>query len=164
MFRVIFCPVLLVLVIISCGLSWADTFKCTRSDGSVFLTNDPAQVPKGCAIERVKDLPPVGVLPQAPAPPHSVPVQERAVPQQMRGEEARSFESYVGEAVQLVEKFHATRRDMVTSSFVADELKARHDLADIRGQANDLRKEISRAELSGSEKRKLDELLAPITE
>lgn len=155
---------LLVFSITAVDLSWADVFRCRRPDGSVFLTNDPAQVPKGCTIERVNDLPPLGVLPDTSAKAPSPAVAEKSTAAQAQSGEARTFESLISDAVQLAEKARAARHRIATSSFVADEMNARRELADIKGQANTLRQEISRAGLSGSEKRKLDEVLAPITE
>lgn len=162
MLRIISCSVLFLLLIVSGGLALADTFRCTRPDGTVFFTNDPSQAPSGCVIERVTDLPPLGIIPDAP-------LQQPAAPSNgssslAQAAEKNLFEPYKNEATLLVERFKSAREKVYRSSFVADKLQARQELADIRGQKASLLSEIEQLPLSSSEKTELENLLSTITE
>ncbi|MCM2265969.1 MAG: hypothetical protein NDI73_12345 [Desulfuromonadales bacterium] len=164
MSRIIACVLLFVVLIMSGGLSLADTFKCTRPDGSVFYTDDPAQVPSGCAIERVKEPPPIGIIPEPPLKQPLVPGVEGPVTPPPQASGTRPFDSFKNEAAQLFEEYQAARHKVVQTSFVADEQVARRELFAIKARASDLRSEINQSSLSGSEKRELEVLLSPITE
>jgi hypothetical protein len=160
MLRIIFSSVWFLLLIMSGGLALADTFKCTRPDGTAFFTNDPAQAPSGCVIERVTELPPLGIIPDAPR-------QQPAAPGKERSSAAKKqdlFTPYKNEATLLVERFQSARRMAVKSSFVADKLQARQELADIRAQKASLLSEIEQLPLSSSERTELKNLLSTITE
>jgi hypothetical protein len=163
MLKIISCSVLL-LLIVSTGLSLADTFKCTRPDGSVFFTDDPAQVPEGCLIERVTDLPPVGILPDTPLRQPQTPNAERPIVPRTQAGAMKSFESFKSDATLLVAKFQSARRRVATSSFVTDRLEARRELTDIRKQKENLLSEIDKASFISSEKRELESILSAITE
>lgn len=163
MLKIISCSVLFLIFVMFNGLSLADIFKCTRPDGSVFFADDPSKVPKGCVIERIKSLPPpVEKVPDTQQPP--VPSAEISIAPQTQPGEIKSFESFKSEAALLVEKFLSARHRMARSSFVADELKAMRELADIRVQKKDFLSEIQQSSLSSSEKEELESLLSPITE
>lgn len=155
---------LILLLIMSSGLSLADTFKCTRPDGSVFFTDDPSHVPTGCVVERVKDLPPVGIIPDAPSNQPPGPSANKAIVPLTQTGQTKSFESFKTEAALLVEKFQSAHHSSVKSSFARDQLKAKRELTDIKAQKIGLLSEISQAALSSSEKRELEILLTPITE
>ena len=65
----------------------------------------------------------------------------------------------------MVERFKSARQRVYRSSFVADKLQARQELADIRGQKASLLSEIEQlSTLSSSEKTELENLLSSITE
>lgn len=163
MLKIISCSVLF-LLIVSNGLSLADTFRCTRPDGSVFFTDDPSQVPKGCLIERVKDLPPVGIIPDTPLKQPQAPDAERSIVPQTQTGAMKSFESFKSDATLLVEKFQSARHRVVTSSFVTDQLEARRELTDIRKQKESLLSEIDQSSFNSSEKRELESILSAIIE
>ena len=164
MLKIISCSVLFLIFIMFNGLSLADIFKCTRPDGSVFFTDDPSKVPKGCVIERIKELPPAPVEKGPDTQQPLVPNAERSIAPQTQPIEMKSFESFKSEAALLVEKFLSARHRMARSSFVADELEAMRELADIKVQKISFLSEIKQSSLSSSEKEELESLLAPITE
>lgn len=159
--KIISCSFLLLIFVMANDLSLADTFKCTRPDGSVFFADDPSQVPKDCVIERV-NLPPVENVPDTQQPP--VPSAEISIAPQTRPDGMKSFETFKSEAELLVEKAQSARRDIARSSFVADEMKAMRELADIKVQKNGLLGEIKQSSLKSSEKEELERLLSPIGE
>lgn len=162
MLKIISCSVLFLIFVLLNGLSLADIFKCTRPDGSVFFADDPSKVPRGCVIERIKGLPPVEKVPDTQQPP--VPSAEISIAPQTQPGEMKSFESFKSEAALLVEQFLSVRHRMARSSFVADELEAMQELADIRVQKIGFLSEIKQSSLSSSEKEELKSLLSPITE
>jgi hypothetical protein len=162
MLKIISCSALFLIFVMFNGLSLADIFKCTRPDGSIFFADDPSKVPRGCVIERIKYLPPVEKVPDTQQPP--VPSAEISLAPQTQPGEMKSFESFKSEAALLVEKFLSARHRMARSSFVADELKAMRELADIKVQKTGFLSEIKQSSLSSSEKEELESLLSPITE
>jgi len=164
MLRIVYCSVLLLFLILSNGLSLADTFKCTQPDGSVFFTNDPSQVPGGCVIERVTGLPPIGIIPDTPLKESPVPGVERSIPPKTPIGESKSFESFRSEAELLVERFKSAQRSYFHSTLVADKLVSRRELTGIREKQTVLANEIAQSPLSRAEKQNLQELLSPITE
>lgn len=164
MLKIISCFTMFLLLIMSGGLALADTFKCTRPDGTVFFTNDPSQAPSGCVIERVTDLPPLGIIPDAPMQQPAAPVKRRSSASQAQTAEKNLFEPYKNEAALLVEKFQSARQSVFRSSFVTDKLQARRELTDIRAQKAGLLSEIKQSSLSPSEKTELENLLSTITE
>lgn len=164
MLRIISCSVLFLLLIMSGNLAMAETFKCTRPDGTVFFTNDPSQVPSGCVIERVTDLPPLGIIPDAPLQQPAAPGKGRSSASQAQTSQKKLFEPYKNEATILVERFKSARQSVYRSSFVTDKLQARRELVDIRAQKASLLSEIKQSSLSPSEKKELENLLSTITE
>jgi hypothetical protein len=164
MLRILSCLIVLLVLILSDGLSLADTFKCTRPDGSVFFTNDPSQAPRDCVIEEVKELPPVGVIPDSPIKQPPKPTAKKPVAPQTVTGEMKSFESFKSEAALLVEQFQSARHRAVKSSFVTDKLQARREMTDIKVQNKDLLSEINQSSLSNAEKSELTSLLSPINE
>jgi len=164
MLKIITCSVLFLLLIMSDRPSLADTFKCTRPDGSVFYTDDPSQVPRGCIIKRVKDLPPVGVVPETLLNQPPAPNAEKSISPQAQAGKMKSVESFKNEASLLVEKFQSARHRAFSSSFVTDKLQARRELADIKAQKTLLLNEIDQSSLRSSEKVELESLLSIITE
>jgi hypothetical protein len=164
MLKIISYYVLLLLLIMSDRPALADTFKCTRPDGSVFYTDDSSQVPRGCIIERVKDLPPVGVVPGAPLSQPLAPSAEKSTVPQAQAGKMKSIESFKNEASLLVEKFQSARHRAFSSSFVTDKRQARRELADIKAQKKLLLNEIDQSSLSSSEKVELNSLLSIVTE
>ncbi len=164
MLRITFYSVLFLLLVMSAGLALAETFKCTRPDGTVFFTNDPSQAPSGCVIERVTDLPPLGIIPDAPTQQPAAPGKGDLSASKAPTDNKKLFVPYKNEATLLVEKFQSARQRVYRSSFVADKLQARKELADIRAQKAVLLSEIEQLPLSSSEKTELKNLLSPITE
>lgn len=164
MLRIISCSVLCLLLVMPAGMALADTFKCTRPDGTVFFTNDPAQAPSGCVIERVTDLPPLGIIPDAPAPRPAVPGKGRSSAARAKTAEKTVFARYENEATRLVESFQSARQRVYRSSFVADKRQARQELTDIRARKASLLSEIRQAPLSSAEKTALENRLSAITE
>ena len=162
MLKIISCSVLFLIFVMFNGLCLADIFKCTRPDGSVFFSDDPSKIPRGCVIERIKALPPVEKVPDTQQPP--VPSAEISIAPQTQPVEMKSFESFKSEAALLVEKFLSTRHRMASSSYVTDELQAMRELADIKVQKISFLSEIKRSSLDSSEKEELESLLSPITE
>lgn len=161
MSRIASCCAVFVFLLIFGGVSWAGTYKCTRPDGSVFYSNDPSQVPKGCVIERIDQLPPIGAFPD---PQPAVPDPGRAARQPPQPETENAFAAYARETELLFEQFQDARQRAVRSTLVADKLAARRELADIRARAGVLRNEISQAPLSAQEKQTLEDKLTAITE
>jgi hypothetical protein len=152
------------------SLSWADTYKCTRPDGSIFFTDDLSQVPKGCAIERVENLRPIGKPPEPPvneAPmPDETPVfrTEDATPPQVLSHNMRLFKNLKSQAVRIGDEYQALRRKLHGYSYVKDDIRTKQELSEIRKQAELLRDEINESPLSSSEKQELESLLPPAPE
>lgn len=160
------------LLLVFSGVSWADTYKCTRPDGSIFFTDDLSQVPKGCTIERVENLrfiqkppePPAGEAPmpnagEAPTPS----AQDSLVPEEQPGD-TTSFDALKDEATQLGEEYRNARRKISGYAYVSDDVKMKYELSQIKARANALRDEINQSSLSSAEKQELESLLPPRSE
>jgi hypothetical protein len=160
--RVFSCSVL--LLIMAGGLAGADTFKCKRPDGTIIFTNDPSQAPSDCLLERVKDLPPIGIIPDYTPPTASVPSEKRLVAPQTEIDDTKSFNALKSEAARLVEEFQSARRRAMHSSLVKDQLVAKRELTEIRVQKTMMLSELDQASLSAAEQQELEGLLSAITE
>ena len=79
------------------GVSLADTFKCTRPDGSVFFTDDPSQVPRSCVVEKIIEVPSAGTITDTPLQPQTPSMEEPSLPQ-TKPEVVKSFASFKIEA------------------------------------------------------------------
>jgi hypothetical protein len=153
-----------VLVLLSSTLAGAATFKCTRPDGTTIFTDDPAQVPGDCLLEKFTELPPLGILPETPplqAPPATL---QRPGTARTDTGGTQSFDAFKSETALLLEKYQAARRKFFQSSFAKDQLDARRELADLRAQKNALLEAIEQSSLSVAEKRDLAGRLAAITD
>jgi len=139
-------------------MAGAETFKCQRPDGTVMYTNDPAQAPGDCVMEKVTDLPPIGTLPEAPRPSAAPSTVARPTPPQA------DFALFKSEAQRLVDDYQDTRQRVFRSSLVKDQLEAKRQLAELRAQRDGLLVAIEQATLSVAEREELAGLLAVISE
>ena len=153
-----------VLLIAAGTFSHAAVYKCQRPDGSVVYMDDPGRADRDCRLERIETLPELNILPD-PAPqlvPAAKADGQTASP--VAEDVANSLASYQEQASRLVDQYQVTRRKMVHSVLAGEQLQARRELAEIRRQKDVLLDEIDRAALSGGEKSRLREQLAPIVE
>lgn len=162
MLRIISCFILLIFIIAK-GMSLAETFKCTRPDGSVFFTNDPSQVPSGCVVEKITEDPSIGTAPDTTLQPQTPSAGDQILTQK-KSEAIRTFASFEIEAENLIERFQSARHSVVRSSFVTEQLKARRELVDIKKQKESLLREIDQSSLKSPEKEQLNRLLSQINE
>jgi len=139
-------------------MAGAETFKCRRSDGTVMYTNDPAQAPGDCVMEKVTDLPPIGILPEAPRQPAAPQSAARSTPP------PADFALFKSEAQGLVDDYQSTRQRVFRSSLVKDQQEAKRQLAELRVQRDGLLAAIDQAALSVAEREELAGLLAVISE
>jgi hypothetical protein len=152
------------LLILASGLAGADTFKCKLPNGTIIFTNDPSQAPADCQIEKVGNLPPLGVIPDAPPQPAPTASTQKPGAPPAQDDGTKSFDVLRTEATALVEQFQSARHRLIHSSFAADQLKARRELAGIREQKTNLQSEIAQSSLSVSEKQEINDLLSAISE
>lgn len=154
------------LLFMAISPSWADIFKCQQPDGTIIFTDDPGQASADCKMERVTDLPILGIIRDSAVV--STPSATLPAPNLSKGktaaDAAKSFETFESEVTQLVEQASSARRRAFRSAFVADEQKARRELAELKTQASDLQGEIQKSGLRSAEKQTLSEKLATITD
>ena len=162
MLRIVYCAVM--LTIITSGLAEADTFKCKRPDGTIIFTNDPSRMPDDCEIEKVVELPPIGIIPELQRQQAPVPSKGDAdIPQAKTGV-AKTLDDYKSEAVTLAGKFQSARRRFFQSSFAKDQFEARRELAEVRAQKNYLLSDMERSDMEISQKQEIEKILSSITE
>ena len=152
------------LLIIAGSLAGAEMYKCTRADGTIYFSDSPVQSSGDCRMERVEELPPLGIIPDSPPQPAAPASAQRADAAPAGAAQTRSFAAFKDEAVPLVDQFDAAKRRSIRYSVVIDKQKALHELADIRAKKHALVNEIDQSALSDSEKQELRDVLAAITE
>lgn len=146
----------LLLMLATASLAGADIFKCRLPDGTIVFADNP--VAADCTMERVEDLPVLGVLPEAPARPPAAPTAADSGSQASdRG--VKPYEAYASEVSALVEQHQAARKRLYRASLARDKQEARSELSDLKAQMSSLADEIEQSELSGAEKRALLEQL-----
>jgi hypothetical protein len=160
MTRILTTTALLILWTVS--LAGADIFKCQQPDGTIVFTDKTSNA--DCKLERVEDLPILGVLPDAPQRPSSAPSSGAGVAPQSSENGSKSYESFESEVSALVEQYQSARSYLHRANIVKNKQAARRDLADIKAQMNSLANEIEQSSLSRGEKRGLQEKLAVVSE
>lgn len=155
--------VVTLLTLMTSSLSWADIFKCKLPDGSTFFTDSPELATTDCKMQRVTELPVLGIMQGSPAAPASSSSSASASPSGKKSQEAKSFEVFKSEVDVLTEQFKSSQR-RAWRGRVANKLEARRDLTDIRAQKQKLQSEVTQSNLSNTEKQELLGTLATITE
>jgi len=151
------------LTIMTTSPSRADIFKCKLPDGSTFFTDSRELATADCKLERVTELPVMGIIQGSPATPTSASSLAGASPSGKKSEEAASFEAFKNEVAMLAEQFKSSQR-RAWRGRVANKHEARRDLTEIRAQKQKLQTAITQSALSNSYKLELMGTLATITE
>lgn len=151
------------LTIMTTSPSWADIFKCQLPDGSTFFTDSPELATADCKMQRVTELPVLGIMQGSPAAPASTTTAVSSGTSGKKGQEAKAFEAYKSEIDLLAEQFKSSQR-RAWRGRVVNKLEARRELTDIRAQKQKLQSEVTQSPLSNTEKQVLLGKLATITE
>ena len=151
------------LTIMTTSPSWADIFKCQLPDGSTFFTDSPELASADCKMQRVTELPVLGIMQGSPAAPASTTSSASANPSGKKNPEGKTFEAFKSEVDLLAEQFKSSQR-RAWRGRVANKQEARRDLKDIRAQKQELQSAVTQSTLSNSEKQALLGTLATITE
>jgi hypothetical protein len=151
------------LTIMTTSPSWADIFKCQLPDGSTFFTDSPELATADCKMQRVTELPVLGVMQGSSAVSAPTTPSARASPSGKQGQEAKTFEALKSKVDMLAEQFKSSQR-RAWRGRVANKQEARRELKDIRAQKQELQSEVTQSTLSNSEKQALLGTLATITE
>lgn len=155
--------VVTLLVLMTSSLSWGDIFKCQLPDGSTFFTDSPELASADCKMQRVTELPVLGIMQGSPTAPASTTSSASANPSGKKSQEGKTFEAFKGEVDLLAEQFKSSQR-RAWRGRVANKQEARRELTDIRAQKLKLQSEVTQSPLSNAEKQTLLGTLATITE
>lgn len=150
----------LLLGILIASSAFADIFKCQQPDGTIVFTDRSSSA--DCKLERVQNLPLLGVIADTPVSRGSEQSATASSPRS-GGQTAKTYDEFNNEVALLVEQFTNARRGAMRG-LVGNKLKARRDLTDIRARKITLGGEIEQSTLSSSEKQSLTGMLASITE
>jgi soluble cytochrome b562 len=151
------------LTVMTTNPSRADIFKCQLPDGSTFFTDSPELASADCKMQRVTELPVLGVMQGSPAAPASTTSSASSSPSGKKGQEAKTFAAFKSEVDLLAEQFKSSQR-RAWRGRVANKQEARRELKDVREQKQQMQGAISQSALSTSEKQELLGTLATITE
>jgi hypothetical protein len=151
------------LLLMGYSLTSANTYKCQRPDNSVFFTDDPSLGPDECPMERVTDLPIIGIMQEPSQRYDSVPKSDNAVTSEKNDDKEKSYENIKSEVEKLASQFLSTRRRVLKSQNKT-KWEARQKLIEIREQKKNLLTEIDRSALRYSEKEELQEILSSTIE
>ena len=155
--------VAILLSMIAINSSWADIFKCNLPDGSIFFTDSPELASADCKMQRVTELPVLGIMQGSPVAPGSTTPSASASPSGGKGQEAKTFDAFKSEVDTLAEQFKSSQR-RAWRGRVANKQEARRELKDVRAQKQQMQGAITQSALSTSEKQELLGTLATITE
>jgi hypothetical protein len=156
--------VAMALVIIAVSLAGAEIYKCTRADGTVLFSDNPAQSSGDCTMERVEDLPPLGILPDTPPRPVSPPAAGRTAAPPTGADQIKSFDAFKSEAEQLIDQYNDAKRRSIRYSLVIHKQKALHELTDIRAKKTTLLGDIDQSAMSDDDKQQLRAILSRIAD
>ena len=162
MIRIAF--VAIALVSIAGSLAEAEMYKCTRADGTVLFSDNPAQSSGDCTMERVEELPPLGILPDTPPRPVSPPAAGRTAAPPTGADQIKSFDAFKSEAEQLIDQYNDAKRRSIRYSLVIHKQKALHELTDIRAKKTTLLGDIDQSAMSDDDKQQLRAILSRIAD
>ena len=155
------------ILVLATGLIHADVYRCKDANGTLLLTDDPSSFPPECQVNVVKDLPLLNVVPSTPSQPVR---QKKAIrpPSSTDGVQSqkkvdRGYGSFKEEAETLVKEFHLTRKGIRYKNEVTKRI-TRRELTEIHKQIGSLLSEVDQSTLNGTQKKKVREIVAPITE
>jgi hypothetical protein len=152
------------LLLMGYSLTSANTYKCQRPDNSVFFTDDPSLGPDECPMERVTDLPLIGIMQEPSQRYDSVPKSDNAVTSEKKDDNVKSFETLKSEATALFAQFRSAHTTIHKSRKRYKKWKARQKLIEIEAQKQNLLSAIDRSALRQSDKEELQEVLSSMTE
>ena len=93
--------VVTLLTLMTSSLSWGDIFKCQLPDGSTFFTDSPELASADCKMQRVTELPVLGIMQGSPAAPAPTTPSASTNPSGKKSQEGNTFEALKSEVDSL---------------------------------------------------------------
>ncbi|MGK2944542.1 MAG: DUF4124 domain-containing protein [Desulfuromonadales bacterium] len=160
--------ILIVLLMVTSDLSFAAIFRCEDVGGEIVFTDNPANLPQGCQAEYVEDMPELNVTTSHMSPPDKEKAggrpQDKTVDEGAPKRVEDEYDVLTGEAEDLVEKFLSTRASVYRALSSRSRSKARQTLQEVRSQKGPMLSKVDTSTLSRSQKKKIREILANITD
>lgn len=149
------------ILIVGFNLAWADTYKCQLSDDTVFYTDNPYLGPDDCPLERVTDLPLIGIM-QEPSQPSDLRVESVLAEISAKNVETRkAIADLNAESEKLVGQFRSTLL-RISNSNSRGGGAASQELIEIRVLKKELLSEIDRSALGYYEKEEIKGALSAV--
>jgi len=159
---------LILLLTVCAGTSLGVLYRCIDAKGAIMITDNPTNLPEGCSVSLIKDLPKLGILPAtssssslvAPPGPSSGdnPADEPLTA------EADAYEKLKADAKDLARQYDAVRKRVFRSTSSKNRMNAMRELSEIRNQKRGLLTGIASATLTSVHKEELTNILATIAE
>jgi hypothetical protein len=151
------------ILIVGSDLALADTYKCQLSDDTVFYTDDPYLGPDDCPLERVTDLPLIGIMQE---PSQQSDLRVGSVLEEISAKNVATKKAIAdlnAESEKLVDQFHSALL-RISNSNSRGRGVATQQLMEIRALKKDLLGEIDRSAFSYYEKEEIKGVLSVIKE